>query len=306
MKYLTHIIIPIILASCNSTKQITNNNSKDLAQTHETTKGSVNAKKEQDSVKIIQKFKKETENSTLYKKDNLENQNLEKPVNTNQTVTKYYKTLHQSWDELLQIHVSEKGHVNYLGFKKDHKKLLDYINILNLTYSNGDFPSFSKEEKLAYWINTYNAFTIDLILRHYPLKSIKDIKEPWKQRYWQLGDKWFNLNEIEHGILRKMNEPRIHFAINCASVSCPKLQNRAFIAKNLEDALTLATKEFLNDPSKNILSEDKIIISKIFQWFAKDFKQYGSLIDFLNTYSNTKASKKATKRFMDYNWELNE
>ena len=83
---------------------------------------------------------------------------------------------------------------------------------------------YDGKSALAFWMNAYNALTIDLILRNYPVDSIKDIKNPWDQRLWKLGDKWYNLNQIEHDILRKMDEPRIHFGIVCASFSCPKLQ----------------------------------------------------------------------------------
>ena len=103
-----------------------------------------------------------------------------------------------------------------------------------------------------------------------------------------------------------MNEPRIHFAIVCASVSCPKLQNEAFGASNLEEQLSKATKEFLADTSKNQFSEDDIKISKIFKWFKKDFEVNGSLIDFINAYSSIKISASARKSYNDYNWDLND
>jgi hypothetical protein len=103
-----------------------------------------------------------------------------------------------------------------------------------------------------------------------------------------------------------MNEPRIHFAIVCASVSCPKLQNKAFTASDLDDQLTNATKEFLSDPSKNNLSKDSVELSKIFKWFSKDFKQGQSLIDFLSKYSDIIISPKASISYKDYDWNLNE
>lgn len=143
-------------------------------------------------------------------------------------------TTHQLWDGLLQKNVSNYGVVDYKQFKKDYKKLRDYIEKLSLIRADNNFMARSKSEKLAYWINAYNALTIDLILRHYPVKSIKDINNPWKQRLWTLGGTPIDLDEIEHQILRKMNEPRIHFAIVCASVSCPKLQNQAYTASNIE------------------------------------------------------------------------
>ncbi|WP_147679008.1 DUF547 domain-containing protein [Algibacter pacificus] len=213
---------------------------------------------------------------------------------------------HTLWNALLQKHVSDAGHVNYKTFKTEKGKLLSYIQVLNLIYSNTNFTSLSKEKTLAFWINAYNALTVDLILKNYPIKSIKDIDKPWDKRFWKLGNKWFNLSDIEHEILRKMDEPRIHFAIVCASVSCPKLQNTAFTPSNLETQLTNATKEFLNDPERNELSVNSIKISKIFQWFSKDFKQDGDVIDFLNQYSDVNISAKAKKSFKDYNWNLNE
>lgn len=210
---------------------------------------------------------------------------------------------HSIFNNLLQKHVSENGKVNYSGFQKDKAELKAYIKHLT---ENSSSESWSKNDQLAYWINAYNALTIDLILRNYPTKSIKDIKNPWDQRLWKFGKQWLSLNHIEHQILRKMDEPRIHFAIVCASVSCPKLQNEAFIASKLDEKLTSATREFLSDSSKNQLSENTIKLSKVFRWFKKDFEQQGSLIDFLNLYSDFKISNKAKKTFMDYNWDLND
>ena len=103
-----------------------------------------------------------------------------------------------------------------------------------------------------------------------------------------------------------MGEPRIHFALVCAAQSCPKLYNKAFTAENLEEDLSKLTREFLADESKNNMSEYSIKLSKIFKWFAKDFKQNGSLIDFLNQYSEVTISNKARKSFKDYNWDLND
>ncbi|MGV6830450.1 MAG: DUF547 domain-containing protein [bacterium] len=210
---------------------------------------------------------------------------------------------HSQFNTLLQEYVSDQGNVNYKGIRNDWQSLRDYIASLGNKMPNTDW---SKDEKLAYWINAYNAMTIDLILRHYPVSSIKDIDNPWKQRFWKLGDKWYNLDEIEHQIIRKMGEPRIHFALVCAAVSCPKLYNNAFTAENLESSLNTLTREFLADTSKNKITEDRIEISKIFQWFTKDFKQNGSLIDFLNKYTEVKISDSAKKKYTAYNWDLND
>jgi hypothetical protein len=172
---------------------------------------------------------------------------------------------HSSWNNLLKKHVTTDGKVNYKGFKADENELKDYIIYLG-THSPND--TWTKEEQLAYWINAYNALTVDLIIRHYPVKSIKDIKNPWEQRLWKLGDKWYNLDDIEHQILRIINEPRIHFVIVCASFSCPKLQNEAFEAYKIEAQLTNATEEILSDTSRNEISENNIKISKIKRFYV--------------------------------------
>jgi hypothetical protein len=202
--------------------------------------------------------------------------------------------------------VAERGfaaHWKYKGIKSEHSKLKAYITSLS---ENTPTNSWSKNEKLAYWMNAYNALTVDLIVRNYPIKSIKDIDKPWEQRLWKLGSKWYNLEEIEHQILRKMNEPRIHFGIVCASYSCPKLLNEAFEASTVNAQLTKATREFLADSKRNNISQNSLRLSKIFSWFSKDFKQNGSLIDFLNRYSDVKISKGAKKSYKDYIWTLNE
>jgi len=210
---------------------------------------------------------------------------------------------HDKWNTLLQKYVSDLGRVNYKKLKNNPDLLKSYITLLG---ENAPNNSWSKEAKLTYWINAYNALTVDLIIRNYPLKSIKDIKGPWKQRLWKLGETWYNLNDIEHEILRKMDEPRIHFAIVCASVSCPKLLNEAYTTSDLESQLTHVTKEFLADSLRNNITENNIKLSKIFNWFAKDFKRNGSLIGFLNQYTEIEIAKNARKSFKDYNWDLNE
>ncbi len=221
-----------------------------------------------------------------------------------ETVTEVTKIFnHKPFDALLKEHVSKDGVVNYAGFMKNKTALRDYITSLGEKMPTQDW---SKEKKLAYWMNAYNAMTVDLILRNYPLESIKDIDKPWHQRLWKLGDKWYNLDEIEHKILRKMDDPRIHFGINCASFSCPPLLNKAFTSEKVDTQLDVLTKNFINDTSRNTISENAVRVSKIFTWFAKDFKKNGSLIDFLNKYAATAISAKAKVRYEDYNWDLND
>ncbi len=209
---------------------------------------------------------------------------------------------HSNFNSILKQNVSAAGNVNYDAIKSNWSSLRNYINVLS---ENMPTDNWSKNEKLAYWMNAYNAMTIDLILRHQPLGSIKGIKNPWEQRFWKLGDKYYNLDEIEHQILRKMGDPRIHFGINCASFSCPPLLNEAFAGDTVDAQLDKVARKFINDPKRNTITADQLEISEIFNWFGKDFKKNGSLIDYLNQYSETKISPNAKVRFKDYDWALN-
>lgn len=211
---------------------------------------------------------------------------------------------HSLWDELLQRHVDHQGNVNYKGFLKDRKELKKYLDHLS---QNPPKESWSKNKKLAYYINAYNAFTVELILEHYPLKSIKDIRNPWGQKFIQLGNESISLNDIEHNILRKMNEPRIHFAINCASVSCPKLYNKAFTSEQLDKQLDQVTREFINSTENNI-SENELQLSNIFKWYEKDYLVNGirSLAHYISQYTDVQINPNAKVNFLDYNWDLNE
>ena len=209
---------------------------------------------------------------------------------------------HDAFDTLLKKHVSKEGNVNYSGIKTNWSSLRAYITSLGQSMPT---DTWSHEDKLAYWMNAYNAMTIDLILRHQPIESIKDIKNPWDQRFWKLGEKYYNLDEIEHKILRKMDEPRIHFGINCASFSCPPLLNEAFTADTVDKQLDVVARKFINDSQRNTITADKLEVSEIFNWFGKDFKKQGSIIDYLNQYSNIKISENAKLRFKDYDWSLN-
>lgn len=209
---------------------------------------------------------------------------------------------HSALNTLLATHVTPAGNVNYDAIKKNWAALRGYIASLGTQLPE---DSWSQEEKLAYWMNAYNAMTIDLILRNYPLASIKDIKDPWDQRLWKLGAKWYNLNEIEHQILRKMGDARIHFGINCASFSCPPLPNEAFTAATVDAQLEQLAKTFVNDPQRNTIAADRVDVSKIFNWFSKDFKTEGSLVDFLNKYATTQIDPNAKVRYRDYDWTLN-
>ncbi|MBK8779401.1 MAG: DUF547 domain-containing protein [Saprospiraceae bacterium] len=217
---------------------------------------------------------------------------------------------HDIFDGLLKKYVDKNGNVNYIGLKKDQKILDSYLTLLS---SNEPSASWSKDEQLAYWINAYNAFTISLVVKHYPVASIKEIRpgisfinSVWDIKFIKIGKETYDLNNLEHGIIRKkFDEPRVHFAINCASYSCPALRNEAYTADKLDAQLTDAAKSFLADKNKNEFTADRITISKIFDWFTGDFKKNGSLIDFLNKYAPVKINAKAKIDYKDYLWSLN-
>ncbi len=214
------------------------------------------------------------------------------------------KPNHSTWNDLLKKYVSSTGKVNYKGLKGEKTKIDNYINQLIAFTSQTDW---SRNEKLAYWINLYNAITVKLILDNYPLKSIKDLYngKPWDKKLVTIDSKTYSLNNIENDIIRpKFNDARIHFAVNCAAKSCPKLMNGAFLPEKLNYQLNKQAKGFING-SKNNITASSITISKIFDWYKDDFK-HGNIIDFLNQYSNTQINPNASINFNEYDWKLNE
>ena len=228
---------------------------------------------------------------------------LPTPETEEQLNSQEAKVDHSQWNALLQKHVDKAGMVDYSGFKKDREKLDQYLKLLS---DQKPDKSWGKNELLAYYINLYNAYTVDLILRNYPLESIKDINGAWTNEFVSIGNKEISLGGIENSLLRKMNEPRIHFAINCASISCPKLMNEAYTSKNMEKQLEKATREFINS-DKNDISAGSAKLSSIFDWYKGDFTENGqTIIEYVNQYANTKINKGTTVYFKDYNWNLND
>jgi hypothetical protein len=219
---------------------------------------------------------------------------------------------HEKWDGLVQQHVRENGFVDYKGFIRDSIQLKGYLEVLEGSHPNDKF--WSREERLAYWINAYNAYTVKLIVDHYPVGSIKEIKNGipfvntvWDIKFIHIEERTYDLNNIEHGILRaKYDEPRIHFAVNCASVSCPNLRNEAYTAEQLDRQLDDQARDFLSDPTKNIIEPGRVRLSKIFRWYKGDFTERGSLIDFLNRYAPVEIQPDAKVDYLDYNWSLND
>jgi hypothetical protein len=218
---------------------------------------------------------------------------------------------HQQWDNVLKNYVNNSGMVNYKALQKKPGELKTYLKTLS---NNAPQDTWSSDEQKAYWINAYNAFTVALILKHYPVKSIKDIagsiykiNTPWDIKFITIGGNKYDLNNIEHGILRKkFDDPRIHFALVCASISCPRLRNEAYTAANLNAQLEDAGRGFLNDRSKNKISAEKAELSKYFSWYKGDFTNKGSLAQFINKYSKIKMSDRTKISHVNYNWNLNE
>lgn len=210
---------------------------------------------------------------------------------------------HDVWNTILKTNVSTSGKVNYSGMKSKLSDIESYISTLE---SLSDQSTWNRNEKLAYWINLYNAATVRLIVQNYPTSSITNINGgiPWDKKVVTISGKTYSLNQIENDIIRPtFKEPRIHFAVNCAAVSCPKIMNSAFTEDKLNYQLTKQTKSFING-AKNSITESSIEISKIFEWYAADFGS--SIIDYLNKYSTTTINSDATITYNEYNWDLNE
>jgi len=210
---------------------------------------------------------------------------------------------HSVWDRFLKLHVSSAGVVNYKGILANKPELNAYCKNL------ADHPikeDWSRNEKMAYWINAYNAFTIKLIIDNYPVAKIIDLEggKPWDKKWIKLGAKIYSLNQIENDILRPVyKEPRIHFAVNCAAKSCPPLLNRAWTAANLESNFEKQSKAFINNVKYNQISDGAANLSKIFDWYGEDF---GDLRSYINKYSSQKIGDGDEIKFMEYDWRLND
>ena len=210
---------------------------------------------------------------------------------------------YKSYNKFLGNYVSEKGNVNYDKIKTNKSELDAIIKQFEKTQPN---DQWSRDEKIAYFINAYNVYTLKIVTENYPLKSIKDIPSVWDKKFILSNKEKISLGDVEHKILRKMKEPRIHFAINCASFSCPNLLNEAYLPQTLDKQLEVAAKAFVNDKTKNTITASEIKISEIFNWFGGDFKtKKTSVIDFINKYSTSKINKETKVKYLEYNWSLN-
>lgn len=219
---------------------------------------------------------------------------------------------HEIWDSLLHQYVTEEGQVNYDGFIEDSIQFNQYLALLENNHPNP--KHWNEQERLAYWLNVYNAFTVKIVIDHYPVDGIKDIKNGipfvntvWDIKFINIEGANYDLNNIEHGIMRKkFEEPRIHFAANCASVSCPRLRNEAYTAEKLDAQLEDQANYFLRNPVKNKITTNKLKLSKIFKWYGGDFKKkYGNVRGFLKKYAPAHEGG-ADIDYLDYDWNLND
>lgn len=236
------------------------------------------------------------------------------------------------WDGLLKKHVlvvrgGEATQVDYAGMMQDRIALNRYLSSTS-RITRADFDQWDKKTQLSFLINAYNAWTIELVLSAYPgIRSIKDIgsflQSPWKKSYIPLLGETRSLDNIEHDLIRgsaRYNDPRIHFAINCASIGCPALRAEAYAPDRLDAQLEDATNKFLSDRSRNRFNGESIMVSSIFKWYRDDFEKgwrgTSTLAQFLGLYSQSlMLDAKAVRRllagdmpikFLDYDWRLND
>ena len=248
---------------------------------------------------------------------------------------------HGAWTALLRKHVvlldgGKGSQVHYAGFQQDRAALKSYLETLSKVGPQ-EFNGWRKAQRLAYLINAYNAYAVEKILTRYPdIKSIWDFGEifgnPFKDRFFTLLGRAFTLDAIEHETLRKpgaYDEPRVHFAVNCASVGCPMLREEAYVAERLDAQLEEQARRFLSDRSRNRYHAQggRLEVSRIFDWFMEDWtsgyrgfegksepirsrEQYfaGYAAQLADAPDHRKAieTRKAELRFLDYDWSLND
>ena len=228
------------------------------------------------------------------------------------SIAQDYGDSYESLDIILQNYVDSTGMVNYNGIRENPYRFDEYFRFIE-DISPQSHPSYfkTKDDEMAYWINAYNAITVKIMLANPSVSSILDMSSflIFKKKF-KVGGERISLNKIEHKILRKeFDDPRIHFAINCASISCPPLGNRIFLGETLDSQLHEKTSSFISDRANvNINHKEKTIyLSKIFKWFNRDF---GNVVLFVSEYLSENESYDIIKnyrvKYIDYDWGLNE
>lgn len=233
---------------------------------------------------------------------------------------------HRAWDGLLRKHVvvlqeGRASQVRYAGFAQDRAALKAYLEGVSAV-PEAEFNGWTRAQRMAFLINAYNAFTVEKILTRYPdLKSIRDFGtvfgNPWKDKFFRLLGRESFLDQIEHEMLRKpgaYDDPRVHYAVNCASIGCPMLREEAYVAARLEAQLEEQARRFLSDRSRNRYNAERgrLEVSKIFDWFKEDFgvreKYFARYAALLADGAGQKAVAEGTAslHFLDYDWSLND
>jgi len=236
---------------------------------------------------------------------------------------------HANWDALVKKHVrwlpdNKQSRVDYAAFKLDRAALKGVLDAMSAV-PKAEFDQWPREQRMAFLINAYNAFTVELILSKYPdLKSIKDlgsfVQSPWKKKFFRLLGEERHLDWIEHEQLRPLyNDPRVHAAVNCASIGCPALRNEAFTAARLDAQLDDGMARFLGDRTRNRVKGGQLEVNEIFKWFKEDFEKghqgFAKVEDVFAKYAvqlSDKADEQARLRdkalpvtHLDYDWSLN-
>ena len=219
----------------------------------------------------------------------------------------------QQYNQLLADNVS-RGKKNGVELNQlDYQRLRQDARLQTVYQQIADYPLHklqTNEEKLAFYINAYNILAIKIIIDHWPVSSIRDIgnwlNPVWKKDAGTIGGKNVTLHAVEHEILRKMGDPRIHMAIVCASVSCPDLRQEAYTARQLNAQLDAQSLNFLSNSKKGLLRQgNRVHVSKIFYWFEEDFDSMGGLVAFFRKYKPELPAGMEIETDLNYDWELN-
>jgi hypothetical protein len=207
---------------------------------------------------------------------------------------------------------SQVAKVDYKSVsEQDRERLYQYTQAL----SQLNIREYNRKEQFAYWVNLYNALTINLILDNYPVKSIRKLSRPWDRHLITINGLDLSLNDIEHRILRpRWKDPRIHFVVNCASMGCPDLPSLVLSAENSEEILSKSTTNYLNHPRGISLDQKKLKISSIFNWYSEDFGiDDKGIVNFLSMYYDFSEIENSTGKSRydlsfkyEYDWDLNE
>ena len=220
---------------------------------------------------------------------------------------------HDLFNQVLQEHV-DKERVDYAKLKSNPEKLEAYLDLLAVAKPS----EMSFNAQLAFWINTYNALVIKGVIDHYPTKSVRKVKAFggfFSRLKFQVAGETYSLNQIEHDIIRtEFVDPRVHFALVCASISCPPLENTVYLPETIEEQLDAVTLKFVTNPKKVRLDRSKrrVYLSKIFKWYKKDFTEgYDGVADFLADYLPSEdadfvLAKDVKFHYLDYDWTLND